>query len=191
MGEPEAAASASTITAIGIEVTDAKEKNLFCVFRVINCTPHSITVCKYKKEEERKFTIPISDWCVRLLSTKENPEERFDIMGLGTVGIVKAPKSIDVIGMPPEEYNLPSTAIIVSLPVGEFLKEYPTRWLGPVIGPDTGPDAVIRDSATGQIIGTKRMVMYKKSILKRYHHTEPADEEYDMDGVKEAKTDFY
>ena len=51
--------------------------------------------------------------------------------------------------------------IIVSMPVGEFLATHPTLCKWYVFGPDTGPDACVRDSV-GRIVGTKRLVFYAK-----------------------------
>lgn len=51
--------------------------------------------------------------------------------------------------------------LLVSMPVGEYFAAHPELAEYTIMGPDTGPDGVIRDNA-GKIIGTKRFILYAK-----------------------------
>ena len=74
------------------------------------------------------------------------------------IPVVPAPLFSDVVGLPSDEEFQPD--ILVSMPVGEFLRNHPERYGGAVFGPDTGPDGVVRDQR-GTILGTTRLLLYK------------------------------
>lgn len=60
----------------------------------------------------------------------------------------------------PVEHGIKDGAfIIVSMPIGDYFAANPSKCQHWVFGPDTGPDAAVRDEK-GQIVGTKRLIFY-------------------------------
>jgi hypothetical protein len=74
------------------------------------------------------------------------------------ISLVGAPIYKEVYGLPPSSNA--TTAIVVSMPVGEFLKDRPDIWPGPVLGVDMSTQAGVRDEK-GTIKGTTRFIVYK------------------------------
>lgn len=124
---------------------------------LLNCTPHAITIYD-DKGENVITTFPSSGYVARLTS---KPQEWVGSLQLddGRVVPIYSPQVFqkEVEGLPPLEENQ-RLNIIVSLVVGEHLKAIPF-WQGAVYGPDMGKDGVVRNEA-GQILGTKRLVLY-------------------------------
>jgi predicted ATP-grasp superfamily ATP-dependent carboligase len=126
-------------------------------FNILNLTPHSICVSFAKNGETGTDLIPSSGKEVRLASKPQ--EKLFELDG---IQVYSAPQYEQTIEWP----DIPSdiSAVIVSMPVGQLVAELSkTEYNLPfmVLGPDTGPSAVIRDSS-GKIIGTTRLICYKK-----------------------------
>jgi hypothetical protein len=125
---------------------------------IINCTPHDCHL--YDKDGTTVIkTFPASGNTVRL---KEERGQAPDMTGtaIGAYPVVAAPSFTGVEGLPDDKTG----TIIVSMPVGQYIQTHPDLWLGTVVGPDSGNDGAVRDK--GQILGTKRFVIYKAPILK-------------------------
>jgi hypothetical protein len=128
--------------------------------KMINVTPHVVSVTENPME---RIHFHRSPWIVRLI----NPHgptltEKYQDCLEGVFAYTTAATFGGLEGMPPNDMNLPQNALIVSMPVGEYLRNNPSRWMGPVFGPDTSPDGAIRDK-DGVIIGCNRLVLYKSA----------------------------
>ena len=85
------------------------------------------------------------------------PVVRCDPILESSIPVILAPLFTSVEGLPGKGF-LPD--ILVSMPVGEILRNEPETYKGAVYGPDTGPDGVLRDDK-GVIKGTFGLVLYK------------------------------
>lgn len=125
---------------------------------IINLTPHPINVEYISRDGIKGTYCILSSGEVRLTSTPQ-----VKLFGYSGIQVYSAPQYEQTIEWP----DIPShvTAVIVSMPVGQLVAELnknPNYKLPyHVMGPDTGPSAVIRDS-TGKITGTTRLICYKK-----------------------------
>ncbi len=118
----------------------------------VNMTPHDI--CVYDNEEKTVIiTFPASGYVCRC--TSETPESQ--LPDRGGIPMIEAPRFRDVEGLPP---SVSAPDVLVSMPVGEFLRDHPDWYRGAVLGPDTGPGYAVRDDG-GAIRGTTRLVLYK------------------------------
>ncbi len=119
-----------------------------------NGTPHPISIFL----DGTKWLDISSHGNIRLSSeTSPEPQAPAPLVNSG-IRFVAAPKFNGILGLP--EYK-EGIAILVSMPVGDYLARCPELWPGPVLGPDTSPTGVVRDSE-GRIIGTKSLVVYKQ-----------------------------
>lgn len=59
------------------------------------------------------------------------------------------------------EDALDGVALLVSMPVADFLAEHDAFWSCSLLIPDTGPDGAVRD-VRGQICGSKGFILYRK-----------------------------
>ena len=115
----------------------------------LNCTPHDIVLA-----EDGCQSKTFAPWSseVRLLA---KPQKELPFQTLG-VKVFARQEFIGVAGLG----SIPEGSyILVSMPVGEFFAKHPELCDHWVFGPDTGPDAVVRN-VTGRIVGTKRLVFY-------------------------------
>jgi len=133
--------------------------------KTVNCTPHPIEVIDDQTAKEggkfRSWTFPKSAHEARLIPEEQKHleyiSEQFDGVPIWT-----EPKYVGLEGLP-DINKYPHPPIIVSMLVADVLKRqesYAPQWNGPILVPDTGPQGVIRDPATGAIKGTKRLVRY-------------------------------
>lgn len=113
-----------------------------------NLTPHPIHVYS---EGEVIRTYP-SVGSLRLVPKKQTMMESVD-----GVPVISPPEHEDISGDISKDSTEP---ILVSMLVGNFLAENKDRYKGPVYGPDTSPDGVVRNEE-GNISGCKRFVFYK------------------------------
>ena len=125
---------------------------------VINTTPHEIVVWGTGDASDTVIARfpPARDAQLRMKTT---PVVKLPPLN-DVVPVVSAPAFVSFDG--PVEDMLEST-LIVSMPVGEFIRQNhdaPEFECMRVYGPDTGPDAVVRNDS-GQIVGTGRLVLYK------------------------------
>jgi len=122
--------------------------------KVVNLTPHEVAVAW---EDGGSLAYPPSGEVARLIPRDPDPVRALeDALG---VQVVTAPHFEDsVLTGLPLKMDDGETAILVSMPVGQFLQNVPDLWRGPVLGPDSGPTA-IRD-AGGQIKAVRRLVCY-------------------------------
>lgn len=130
---------------------------------IINTTPHVIHLHTYTDGEFGEATITTYEplKCdVRMTEVRAPvPDLRCtDLVGLH----VECAPDFDAVSGLPVELDDGHTTIIVSMPVGQFLRANPVLWKGHVVGPDTGNGkfGAVRNAA-GQILGTKGLVLYK------------------------------
>lgn len=127
---------------------------------ILNLTPHPICVSFTKNGETGTDLIPVSGKEVRLANKPQ--EKLFELDG---IQVYSAPQYEQTIEWP----DIPShiSAVIVSMPVGQLVAELSKnpeyRLSYYVMGPDTGPSAVIRDSS-GKITGTTRLICYNPRL---------------------------
>ena len=116
--------------------------------KIVNLTPHTVIVHK----NESFLTYPPFGKTVRLDS-----EPQFGIYFGSDVDVVSAPTFKSEIQWP----DIPNDvdAVLVSMPVGQQIQNSAIRYPFHVMGPDTGPESVVRN-AEGQITGVKRFVLY-------------------------------
>lgn len=118
---------------------------------VYNGTPHAIILCDPTTGAQlQEFP---SNGMIRI--NESRAEKDLKIEGF-PYPLVAPPTFHGLIGMPDDI----DATLIVSMPVGQLIQACPNIWRGAVVGPDTGPDGVVRDAA-GKIVGTKRFVVYK------------------------------
>lgn len=147
-----------------LEDTFGKE----CGPLILNMTPHDISVYRNNNGESCELTlVGFYPKSTRTCRCVPSPVVECDPIQDGTVPVILAPSFSSVEGLPGVKEKgvlLPddgfSPDILVSMPVGEILRNEPERYRGAVYGPDTGPDGVIRDDK-GAIKGTFRLVLYK------------------------------
>lgn len=117
---------------------------------IVNLTPHDIHV--YDRETKKLIkTFKASGTVCRCLS---DPVLEMEPL-YGKIPVQYAPSFYELEGLPTDE-NAPD--ILVSMPVGEMLRNRKSRYNGAVYGPNTGEGAYRNDK--GQIIGTFGLVMY-------------------------------
>jgi hypothetical protein len=128
-----------------------------CKTSILNLTPHAIHL--YCNKTVVLMIEPHG-------STARMIEQRPILPNLSTSCLFNLPVSaspvfIDVSNLP-TELDDGKKVILVSMPVGHFLRDHPEIWKGPVIGPDTGPGPMgaVRDEF-GNIIGCSSFVLYK------------------------------
>jgi len=130
---------------------------------VLNLTPHKIVVYDGEGDKILKEYEP-HGFVVRLKSATQKVCHSASLTY--SVPICDPQRFIDII-LPPDEKVLQSAdAIIVSAPVGQyFMDEFQTSEFCPsydVLGPDTGPQSVLRDDK-GNIKGVTRLNLYVKA----------------------------
>lgn len=124
---------------------------------ICNCTPHNIKV--YSKDHQKVLTeFPASGNQIRLESSQQFELPMLKVDG-NEIPCVTSQKFNPKINWPKLDDSVDT--ILVSMPVGNlvennFLKDVPYN----VMGPDTGPSAVVRDE-NGRILGTTRLILYK------------------------------
>lgn len=110
-----------------------------------NLTPHDIRV--YKEDDGSLIrTFPASGSVCRCVAVSV---EECNVTLLG-VPVISAPSFSDVQGLPGGDFE---PDILVSMPVGDFLRNHPDRYGGAVFGPE--------EDETGAIKGTFRLLLYK------------------------------
>ncbi len=112
----------------------------------INCTPHDIHIMP---ADGPPFTYKRTDQNVRLLS---EPQTFLGLLADGTA-VWTSPVYTGISALPPG-----GAPIIVSLPVGEYLRAHGGAGGRKVLGPDSSPEGSVRKD--GVIIGTRRLVLY-------------------------------
>lgn len=136
-------------------------------YEFLNCTPHDIVL--YDADGTTVLrTFPKSNLVVRLAAA---PQKQVAFQTLG-VPVVTRQKFVALANEEELAARVGSkkdtTLLLVSMPVGEFMASRGTisrqYW---TFGPDTGPDFVVRD-AIGQIVGTRRLVLYSAPSSMRY-----------------------
>lgn len=122
----------------------------------LNCTPHEIIL--FEGDNKRAF---MPSGKILRVTSKEQTELPFQHLG---VPVVTKQTFDSVEG----SVDIPDGAhILVSMPVGEKLAMKPETVKWWVFGPDTGPDAVVRDGA-GKIRGTTRFILYAVPHWTKY-----------------------
>ena len=131
---------------------------------VLNTTPHAVNY--YSKNEAGEFvmtqTFPKSAYVSRLGETAGSLDA-FNRSGefLQKYPHVAAPIYSGVEGLPPAN-EMNDKTVIVSMVVGNYLAANPNAISSTnttFVGPDTGPQGVVRDDKGG-ILGTNRFVVY-------------------------------
>ena len=126
--------------------------------KIINTTPHEIVICDCKGTPLHRYPSD-PDHQLRVSSHVER-----NVLGTATYAdgpavLLSAAPVYTVINGPMQE--LLQSTLLVSMPVGEFIAKHPTEFEEVVaLGPDTGPDGVVRD-ASGRIVGTTALLVYK------------------------------
>ena len=129
--------------------------------KILNYTPHKITIYDQQKNGTIIAEFP-SDGVLRC--TQSYSESKGVVVTKnGEIPLVAAPKFLDVKPMNLLEQSK-GFHIIVSMPVGQMLSASGSsikKYFGihSIFGPDTGPEAVVRDT-NGRIIGTTRLIKY-------------------------------
>lgn len=138
-------------------MTETVPDNLFP--NILNLTPHQINV-QYTSADGviGTYCIPSSGE-VRLTN-----KPQVKLVEHSGIQVYSAPQYEPTIEWPDIPCHV--SAVIVSMPVGQLVAELsknPNYKLPyHVMGPDTGPSAVIRDSS-GKIVGTTRLICYNPS----------------------------
>lgn len=132
-----------------------------------NLTPHDITVVNPENPAEVVHTFPASGHILRLKAKEQHVVEilvdekkEANMLEGKKIAVVEAqtftdlewPKDLDL-----EAHNV--QGIIVSMPVGEWMRQRRKDVGVAVYGVDSSPEGVVRDKK-GAIVGTKRLVMY-------------------------------
>lgn len=135
---------------------------------ILNYTQHPIVVYNKQSGPDRVIIATLkSDGALFCATERQVPLDSFEVAPGVSVGVVTAPRFTRV-----TPYDLMDQArghhIIVGMPVGNYLATMayevlkttePGYGILSVLGPDTGPDAVVRDEH-GNIIGTTRFIKY-------------------------------
>lgn len=98
-------------------------------------------------------TYEASGKTVRMITDEDKRQE---VVGPDGVPVIEDTNFIGISGLPEDD-----APIIVSMIAGKYLKDNADIYEGEVYGPDTDVRGVVRDEK-GAIIGTKRLVIYKK-----------------------------
>ena len=127
---------------------------------IVNLCSHSINLYDRSTEQPIEIFEPSGMMCRCLTATPdEKKEEEAKIVHNGFNLPAKwAPVFVAIEGLPSDE-NPPD--ILVSLAVGDFIRNNPSLYEGGVYGPDSGPEGALRD-ANGNIIGTFNLLVYKE-----------------------------
>ena len=125
--------------------------------KIVNLTPHDVHVVIAGSTEP--ITFRANGLEARLLS--EQQRELFVLSNGVPVWTMQEFNGIQLNGEL-DERNVDT--VLVSMPVGQYLREREGRFRPDgkqfhVCGPDTSPDAAMRDGA-GRITGTRRLVLY-------------------------------
>lgn len=116
----------------------------------INCTPHDISVVQNGETK----TFAKSNVELRLTSAPQI-KLPFDHTGVSVV----TKQTFVGVEWPVNHGIKDSAWILVSMPVGDYFAAHPKECKHWVFGPDTGPEAAIRNEK-GQIVGTTRLIFY-------------------------------
>ena len=123
---------------------------------IINLTPHDIVVYD-ESGENVLYTFPSSGKVARAISTQQTVDTNLSQKYNLPVVDAQSFTNVDV------PLSAQDTGILVSMPVGEFIRSKFNCYPVDVLGPDLGPSAVVRDSA-GKILGTRRLCVYKHGL---------------------------
>lgn len=117
-----------------------------------NLTPHNIVILA---DNGTRIVYHKADTVARLVSRRQE-----QIGHLDDGCPVFTPQEFVAIDPKTPNLSKEECGVIVSMPVGEWLRQNGWGVWGEVYCADTGPNGVVRD-ANGNIVGTKRLVRYK------------------------------
>ena len=117
---------------------------------LLNCTPHDIHIVV----GEQTITYKASP--AALVRMRSPPQTLLGILPDG-VPVFTSQLFVGTEGLPPDPKKY--SGLIVSMPVGEFLRDHGNPTGIPIYGPDSSPEGAVRN-AGGQVIGSRRLVRY-------------------------------